>query len=178
MYPNPYYPYRTGFVDPYYPLYNYAPENYGYPYFPTDQNEERINLPDHGKMPFTIDIEEATENNRAFRRAIWTGEYLQVTLMSIPVGEDIGLEAHPTTDQFLRIEQGEGIVRMGNQQDHLDFNVRVSEDDAIMVPAGKWHNLINTGDEPLKLYSIYAPPEHPFGTVHRTKAEAEIAEGH
>lgn len=96
--------------------------------------------------------------------------------MSIDVGEDIGLEVHPNVDQFLRIEDGEGTVQMGNTKDHLTVQRRVGEDDAIMVPAGTWHNIINTGDEPIKLYSIYAPPEHPFGTIHQTKAEAIAAE--
>jgi len=101
---------------------------------------------------------------------------LQVTLMSIEPGGDIGLEVHPNVDQFIRIEQGHGLVQMGERKDRLDFERRVSEDDAIMIPAGTWHNVTNTGRVPLKLYSVYAPPEHPFGTVHRTKAEAMAAE--
>lgn len=143
-------------------------------------NEERqqgmAGSADHGGQPFVIDIEDATEANNTFRTAIWTGQHLQVTLMSINVGDDIGLELHPDVDQFLRIEDGEGIVQMGDTRENLNFRRRVSEDDAIMVPAGKWHNITNTGDTPLKLYSIYAPPEHPFGTVHRTKADAMAAE--
>ena len=79
-------------------------------------------------------------------------------------------------DQFLRIDQGQGIVQMGDQQDQLNFEEEVFDDFAIVIPAGKWHNLTNTGDVPLKLYSIYAPPQHPFGTVHETKAEAMAAE--
>lgn len=98
-----------------------------------------------------------------------------MTLMSIEVGGDIGLEVHPNVDQFIRIEQGQGLVQMGERKDRLDFERRVSEDDAIMIPAGTWHNVTNIGHVPLKLYSIYAPPEHPFGTVHRTKAEAMAA---
>lgn len=141
------------------------------------RNEERIVLRDYGKRPFVVDIDEATKQNRTFRMALWTGDHLQVTLMSINVGEEIGLEIHPNLDQFLRIEEGKGIVQMGDRRDRLDFRARVSDDFAIMVPAGKWHNITNTGNEPLKLYSIYAPPEHPFGTVHRTKAEAMAAEG-
>ena len=99
-----------------------------------------------------------------------------MTLMSLHVGEDIGLEMHPDVDQFLRIEQGQGIVQMGDQQDQLNFEEEVFDDFAIVIPAGKWHNLTNTGEVPLKLYSIYAPPQHPFGTVHETKAEAMAAE--
>jgi mannose-6-phosphate isomerase-like protein (cupin superfamily)/rubrerythrin len=131
---------------------------------------------DYGGKPLVININEATKQNKTYRTALWTGEYLQVTLMSIDVGDDIGLEVHPNTDQFLRIEEGEGIVQMGNSQDQLDFVVQAYDDFAIMIPAGKWHNLINTGNKPLKLYAIYAPPEHPFGTVHPTKEIAMAAE--
>lgn len=128
---------------------------------------------DYGPNPFTINISEAAKQNNNFRTAIWTGEHLQVTLMNIPVGESIGLEVHPNVDQFIRIEQGMGLVQMGNSKDRLNFQSKVYEDYAILIPAGKWHNLTNTGDKPIKLYSIYAPPQHPFGTVHVTKEEAE-----
>ncbi|MFV2045851.1 cupin domain-containing protein [Metabacillus sp. YM-086] len=131
---------------------------------------------DYGRNPFVVDIEKVTKQNKTFRTAIWTGNKLQVTLMSIDVGDSIGLEIHPNTDQFLRIEEGQGLVQMGDRKDRLDYVRKVSDDFAIMIPAGKWHNLTNTGNKPLKLYSIYAPPEHPFGTVHRTKAEAMAAE--
>ncbi|KYD22164.1 hypothetical protein B4109_0179 [Geobacillus stearothermophilus] len=127
---------------------------------------------DYGGKPFVVNIERAAEQNQNFRTALWTGKHLQVTLMSIEVGGDIGLEVHPNVDQFIRIEQGQGLVQMGERKDRLDFERIVSEDDAIMIPAGTWHNVTNIGHVPLKLYSIYAPPEHPFGTVHRTKAEA------
>ncbi|MFS0576167.1 cupin domain-containing protein [Sporosarcina sp. 179-K 3D1 HS] len=133
-------------------------------------------LRDYGKQPFVLNINEAAKQNNTFRTAIWTGDHLQVTLMSIGVGEDIGLETHPSVDQFLRIEEGQGLVRMGDTRDNLNFEARVHDDSAIMVPAGKWHNLINTGNIPLRLYTIYAPPEHPFGTVHRTRADAMAAE--
>jgi mannose-6-phosphate isomerase-like protein (cupin superfamily) len=96
--------------------------------------------------------------------------------MSINVGEDIGLEIHPNVDQFLRIEQGQGIVQMGKSKDNLNFERKVYDDSAIMIPAGTWHNAINIGNIPLKLYSIYAPPRHPRGTVHVTKADAMAAE--
>lgn len=131
---------------------------------------------DYGPKPFVVNIEEATRRNNNFRRALWTGEHLQLTLMSIRPGEDIGLEVHPKTDQFLRVEQGSGVVKMGSNKDNLDFQRRVFPGFAIFVPAGEWHNLVNTGNIPLKVYSIYAPPQHPFGTVHRTKADAEAAE--
>ncbi|WP_077212041.1 cupin domain-containing protein [Bacillus dakarensis] len=135
-------------------------------------------LKDYGSNPFVINIDESTTQNNTYRTALWTGEHFQVTLMSIDVGDDIGLEVHPTTDQFLRIEQGQGLVQMGDSQNNLDFEAEASDDFAIMVPAGKWHNLTNTGDVPLKVYAIYAPPEHPFGTVHETKAIAMASEEH
>jgi mannose-6-phosphate isomerase-like protein (cupin superfamily) len=140
------------------------------------RQEGNMEISDFGGKPYVVDIEEATTKNETFRTALWTGQHLQVTLMSIDVGDDIGLEVHPQTDQFLRLEQGQGLVQMGDSPDRLDFQAQVSDDFAIMVPAGKWHNITNTGNEKMKLYAIYAPPEHPFGTVHRTKAEAEAAE--
>lgn len=140
------------------------------------QKKEDFRVKDYGPQPFVININKATRNNNTYRTAIWTGEHMQVTLMSIHVGDDIGLEIHPDTDQFLRIEQGQGIVRMGKSSNNLNFERRVYDDTAIMVPAGTWHNVINTGNIPLKLYTIYAPPHHPHGTVETTKAEAMLEE--
>ena len=133
----------------------------------------RTNLRDYGPCPFVVNIERATVHNDYFRIALWTGEYLQLTLMSIDVGDDIGLEVHPDHDQFIRIEKGRGIVLMGDSEDQLDYRAGVYNNYALFIPAGKWHNLVNTGRIPLKLYSIYAPPEHPRGTVHETKEDAE-----
>lgn len=137
-----------------------------------------IKLEDYGPEPFVVNIKEVTKQNNNYRTALWTGSHLQVTLMSINVGEDIGLEVHPGLDQFIRIEQGQGIVKMGDRKDMLDFQETVYDDFAFVIPAGKWHNLINTGYEPLKLYSIYAPPQHPRGTVHITKSDAQAAQEH
>ena len=131
---------------------------------------------DHGPQPYVVNIEELTISNDTFRTAAWTGANMQMTLMAIQPGEDIGLEVHTDHDQFLRVEQGLGLVQMGASEDNLDFEANVEGDDAIFVPAGTWHNVTNTGDAPLKLYSIYAPAEHPHGTVHATKAEADAAE--
>jgi mannose-6-phosphate isomerase-like protein (cupin superfamily) len=142
-----------------------------------DMNTEYV-LKDYGPRPLVINIEKATKQNNTFRTALWTGTHLQVTLMSINVGEEIGAEVHPELDQFLRIEQGQGLAKMGSQRDNLNMQANVTDDDAILVPAGTWHNLINTGNMPLKLYSIYAPPQHPRGTVHRTRADAMAAEHH
>jgi len=133
-------------------------------------------LTDYGGEPFVVNINEAAKRNDTYRTALWTGSHLQVTLMSIAVGDDIGLEIHPDNDQFLRIEQGQGIVQMGMREDNLNFQRQVIDDSAVMVPAGTWHNITNTGNTPLKLYAIYAPPHHPFGTVHATKEDAIAAE--
>ncbi|KIL48179.1 cupin domain-containing protein [Jeotgalibacillus soli] len=170
------YPYQYQ-QNPYYanvPMYNYVRQPNYWTQSPNGRN--KIELRDYGSKPFVVNINEATKQNNTYRTALWTGEHLQVTLMSINVGEDIGLEIHPNVDQFLRIEQGQGIVQMGKRKDRLNFARNVFDDSAIMIPAGTWHNVTNTGTIPLKLYSIYAPPEHPFGTVHLTKADALAAE--
>ncbi len=133
---------------------------------------------DHGPAPFVTNIEEATLGNDLYRRTLWTGSHLQLTVMAIEPGHDIGLEVHDDHDQFLRVEEGTARVQMGPAEDDLPFDETVGDDFAVFVPAGSWHNLTNVGDEPLRLYSIYAPAEHPHGTVHRTKAEADAAEHH
>ena len=135
-----------------------------------------VSLKDYGAEPTVLNIEALTLLNSNFRTALWTGTKLQTTLMTIPVGGDVGLEQHPDTDQFLRIEEGTAQVVMGDTEQSLTFTKTVEKDFAIFVPAGKWHNIINTGDKPLKLYSIYSPVEHPHGTVHLTQEEAEEAE--
>ncbi|MFA9457956.1 cupin domain-containing protein [Halalkalibacter sp. AB-rgal2] len=145
-------------------------------YFRNIEPSTYVRRTDYGSEPFVIDIEKATKRNNYFRTALWTGEYLQLTLMSIQPGDDIGLEIHHDHDQFLRIEDGRGRVQMGRRRQQLDFERNVKDDDAIFIPAGTWHNVTNTGRKPLKLYSIYAPPEHPRGTVHETKAVALEAE--
>lgn len=132
-------------------------------------------MTDFGPNPYVVDVEKLTVENETFRSAAWTGKNLQMTVMAIQPGDDIGLEVHEDHDQFLRIEQGEARVEMGPSETELE--TWTAEDDyAIFVPAGVWHNIINTGTDTLKLYSIYAPAEHPHGTVHVDKAEAEAAE--
>ena len=128
---------------------------------------------DHGPNPYVTDINQATVANTNFRTALWTGNHLQTTLMSIPPGGDIGAEVHPDTDQFLRIESGSGCAFMGPRQTALGACRPVKDNSAVFVPAGTWHNVANTGRDPLKLYSIYAPPQHPHGVVQKTKAQAE-----
>jgi len=128
---------------------------------------------DRGKKPVVENIEGMTVDNDNFRTTIWTGEKLQVTVMSIEPGDDIGLEVHEGIDQFLRIEEGTGLCQMGPTEDNLNFESEVRDDDAIFVPADIWHNVTNTGDVPLKLYTIYAGPDHLPGTVHKTHEDAE-----
>ena len=133
---------------------------------------------DQGPHPYTVDIEQATLGNENYRTTLWTGKFLQMTVMSIEPGHDIGLEVHHDHDQFLRVEGGVARVQMAPSQDDLSFDREVGEDTAVLVPAGSWHNLTNTGARPLKVYSLYGPPEHAHGTVHRTKADADAAEHH
>lgn len=136
----------------------------------------RTTKTDFGPAPFVTDIRTSTIQNTNFRTALWTGNHLQLTLMCIPVGGQIGLESHKHLDQFLRIESGHGLVKMGIRKDKLDYQKTVCGGYAVFIPAGIWHNLINTGVVPIKLYSIYAPPEHPHGTIHQTKEIADAAE--
>ena len=131
---------------------------------------------DHGPNPFTLDMEKATVDNDAFRDTLWTGTNLQLTVMSIPPGGEIGAEIHEGHDQFLRLEAGTLHAMIGTSEDNLEVDETVKADDAIFVPSGKWHNFVNEGDEPAKLYSIYAPPEHTPGTYHGTKADADADE--
>lgn len=152
----------------------YIPRFEDFPYMGRTRNY--LELQDYGPEPFAIKIDEAAKNNTNFRTALWTGEYLQLTLMSIHVGKNIGFELHPDNDQYIRIVEGRGIVMMGDSRDQLDFRIRVGANDIFIIPAGVWHDLINIGDIPLKLYSIYAPPQHPHGTVHETKEDAMGAE--
>lgn len=142
------------------------------------RNRHCFHLPmgDYGPDPFVTNIDKATRQNRNFRTALWTGRHLQLTLMSIPTGGEIGLEIHPETDQFIRIESGNGMVMMGPAKNRLNFQRPVSDGYAVFVPAGTWHNIINTGNRPLKIYTIYAPPHHPHGTVHATKDIADAQE--
>ena len=128
---------------------------------------------DHGEQPWVVDINDLTKKNTNFRTTEWTGSHLQMTVMSIKPGEEIGLEKHDKGDQFIRVEEGKARVVMGPTREKMTFDRKVSDDWAIFIPAGFWHNIINEGDKPLKVYAIYAPPEHPAGTVHETFEEAE-----
>ena len=127
---------------------------------------------DIGPDPQSFNLEEATVENANYRTVAWSGRYLQVTLMSIPEGGDVGLEMHPETDQFLRLDAGRGRVQMGPSQDNLEFDQDVSDGWCILVPAGTWHNVTNIGDEPMQLYAVYAPAHHKPGKKQATAADA------
>jgi mannose-6-phosphate isomerase-like protein (cupin superfamily) len=168
--------YLRQFNDPYIPFDDEIEDDSRFESSQLSRSNGSIQLKDYGPQPFVVNINKATKQNNTFRTVLWTGKYLQVTLMSINVGDDIGLEIHPNVDQFIRIEEGQGLVKMGKSKYNLNFQKKVYDDFAIMIPAGTWHNVINTGDKALKVYTIYAPPQHPRNTVHVTKADAEAAE--
>jgi len=119
---------------------------------------------------FIDNIEEKTEQNNFFRQVLYTGKYTQLVVMSLLPGEEIGMEVHPQVDQFFRIEEGRAKVIIDGEEHEVD------EGFAIIVPAGSQHNVVNTGSNPLKLYTLYSPPNHPEGTIHPTRAEAMAAE--
>ncbi len=122
------------------------------------------------------DVEQVTLDNSNFRTVLFTGTHLQLTVMSIPAGEHIGWEMHDDLDQFLRVETGTGTLRLGRSADDVAEEHAMADDWATIIPASTWHDVVNDGDGELKLYSVYGPPDHPAGTVHRTKADADAAE--
>ena len=121
---------------------------------------------------YKANIEELTRANTYFRQVLFTGPHAQLVLMTLKPGEEIGMEVHPAVDQFFRFEVGQGKVTIAG----IDYTVK--DGDVAIVPAGNMHNVVNTGSEALKLYTIYSPPNHPDGTIHKTKAEADEAEKH
>ena len=134
------------------------------------------NRMDYGSEPFIANIASSSCENPYYRRVLWTGEHLQVALMSIPVGDEVGLEKHEDNDQFIRIESGCAQVLMGSSAENLNIQKRVNNNFSVMVPAGTWHNIKNIGSTALKLYTVYAPPHHEKGTVHETRKVAETQE--
>lgn len=122
-------------------------------------------------LGWTDDIERLALENETFRTVIFTGEHTQLTVMSLQPGEDIGWEQHEDRDQFLRIEEGSGRLDLGAGKDAIDESHDLDDDWAMIVPAGTWHNVTNTGSGKLKLYALYSPPEHPDSAVHATKAD-------
>jgi mannose-6-phosphate isomerase-like protein (cupin superfamily) len=121
---------------------------------------------------FVDNIEDLTVGNKDFRRVLYTGKHMQLVLMSLRKGEEIGEEVHADRDQFFRVEKGKGEIVIDGERH------KIRRDDAIVVPAGARHNVVNTGDKSLKLYTLYGPPEHKDGTVHHTRAEAQENEEH
>jgi mannose-6-phosphate isomerase-like protein (cupin superfamily) len=123
-------------------------------------------------MTYVNNIEKDTLENENFRKVLNTAEHSQLVVMSLLPGEEIGNEVHPKVDQFIRIEQGSGkaVLDNGAEEHELEDNF------AIVIPAGTWHNIINTGSKKMKLYTVYTPPNHPVGTIHATKADADKAE--
>ncbi|RJQ20572.1 cupin domain-containing protein [Candidatus Woesearchaeota archaeon] len=122
---------------------------------------------------YSTNIEKTTLDNENYRKVLFTAKKIQLVVMSIKPGEDIPFEIHEDTDQFIRIESGTAYVKIGEQECTLN------DDDVIIIPAGSRHYVTNASpDKDLKLYSIYSPPEHPPGTVHKTKKEADEAEHH
>ena len=120
---------------------------------------------------YVTNIEKKTLGNTNFREVLFTGPHSQLVVMAIGPGEEIGLETHDDVDQFIRVEAGQGMAILDGKEHPLE------DGSAVVVPAGTRHNIVNrSASEPLKLYSIYSPPEHPDGTVHKTKAEAEAYE--
>ena len=128
-------------------------------------------IKDMGGAPYAVNIEDVTKENPNFRNILWTGTGLQVSLMSLQPGEDIGLEVHPENDQFFRIEKGSGRFDAGPSDGEITFTAEIKSDWAAMVPAGTWHNITNTGEKEMKLYTLYGPAHHAKGTVHAAKAD-------
>jgi mannose-6-phosphate isomerase-like protein (cupin superfamily) len=114
-----------------------------------------MTIQDLGPQPQSFDLEQATRDNEKFRAVVWSGRYLQLTLMSIPVGGDIGLEMHPDTDQFLRLDAGRGLAEMGPSKERLTSKQEVADGWCALIPAGTWQNVTNIGAEPIQVYAIY-----------------------
>lgn len=125
-----------------------------------------------------VNLRKATLYNDYYRREMWTGEHLQITVMAIPVGGEVGLEVHDNLDQLLVVEQGSAAVFMGETEERLAFVGEAGDGSGILVPSGTYHNIVNDGRIPLKMFSVYAPPKHPIGTLQRTKADADREEGY
>ena len=126
---------------------------------------------DMGNAPTLLNMKSATSGNPFYRNTLWTGEHSQLTLMSIPIGEEIGTELHNENDQFIKIEDGIAEVFFGNSPEELSTVGRANSEYAVIIPAGIYHNIKNVGSTPLKLYSVYSPAHHPYGTVNKTKPQ-------
>ena len=134
-----------------------------------------MRITDKGPEPNVFDIEKATVKNKNYRTVAWSGKYLQVTLMSIPPGSSIGLEKHPETDQFIRLDAGKGVAKMGTNKAKLE-TWDVSDGWSVQVPAGHWHDIENVGEDPMQLYVVYAPVHHKPGIVQKPSEKADADE--
>jgi mannose-6-phosphate isomerase-like protein (cupin superfamily) len=137
-------------------------------------------LADNGPVNATTagwvgDIETLTRENTNFRTVLYTAGNLQLTVMCLATGEEVGLEMHDHLDQFIRVESGSARVTLGPSETEIEIAHDIADDWAMIIPSGTWHNVINTGMDELRFYSLYAPPEHPDGAVHVTKADADAA---
>ncbi len=123
-------------------------------------------------------IGDVTSSNPYFRQVVFTAEHVQLVVMTLPPGEEIGVEVHEHLEQFIRVEAGRAAVTMGPSRDEVAEAHTLPAGSAVVVPGGTWHNVVNAGDGDLRLSTIYAPPQHADGTVHATRADAELAEQH
>lgn len=123
--------------------------------------------------PLAINLEEATVNNQNFREVIWTGDHMQLVLLSLEPGEEIAMEMHEDLNQLLKIEKGQAQILIGPSRDELNFEREVQEDWAVLIPANHYHSVKNTGEGPLKLYTLFAPGAYPQNEVVETLEETE-----
>ena len=137
------------------------------------EEDETLVLADKGPHFYMTNVAKLAQINPNFRTAIWTGDLLQAAVMSIPVHGEIGLEVHEKEDQLIFIVSGSGTIHAGPSRDDLNIHKSFSQGSGIFIPVGMWHNIYNGGSEPLKIFTVYAPPHHPHGTVHETKMIAE-----
>ena len=135
---------------------------------------ERKESQDFGGKPCLIDVRNEVLSNQNFRKVIWTGEYLQATVMCIPAGGEIGLEMHDDLDQLVKVESGCANVYVGECKHHVKCLGKINSNYAVLIPAGTWHNIINACSCPLKVYTVYAPPNHAVGTIHKTKLDSDL----
>lgn len=154
-------------------MINYNFKNYYIDFNSNSKNRHdeihQTTISDYGPNPLIFNAKEMTSLNQNYRSTLWTGNHFQVTLMSIPPAGDIGAEVHNDVDQLIKIEDGNGSVKIGPTQASMNYEHQVSKDFAIIIPAGFWHNIINSGNSVLRLFSVYAPPVHEYGTINQNK---------
>lgn len=137
------------------------------------QSRDMSTTPEYGPEPFIVNIGDAARENTFFHTVLWTGVNLQLVVICINPGGETNTVNHPGVDQFLVAVEGECLIKFGTVSENPDFQETIHEGYAVCIPAGRYHNIINTGDKQLKLYSIYAPSQHPWGTFHNVMPTAE-----